>query len=60
MASSHEIRMTQKSILFDLLEAKEEKKGIDTLIAKMKASMDAEDFAYAEKVFKELKGNKNK
>ena len=55
MASGIEIRTTQKAFLFDLLEAREENKSIETLIAKMKASMEAEDFAYAEKVFKELK-----
>ena len=55
MATNLEIRATQKGYLYDLLEAKADNKDIDSLIAKLKASMDAEDFAYAEKVFKERK-----
>jgi hypothetical protein len=53
MATGLEIRTVQKAHLYDMLEAKREKKSIDDLINKMKATMEAEDFAYVEKVINE-------
>jgi hypothetical protein len=50
MATSLEIRTLQKTVLTDLLEAKKGKGDIDDLIRKMRATMEAEDFAYVEKV----------
>jgi len=50
MATSLEIRTLQKTVLTDLLEAKKGKGDIDDLIRKMKATMEAEDFAYVEKI----------
>jgi hypothetical protein len=53
MATSLEIRTLQKAWLYDLVEAKKEGKNIDFLVRKMKASMEAEDFAYVEKIINE-------
>ena len=53
MPSNMEIRTTQKSVLFDLLEAEKEKRDIKTLIKKLKATMEAEDVAYVEKILHE-------
>ena len=53
MATNLEIRTIQKTILSDMLEAKKENKSIDELIKKMKATMEAEDFAYVEKIINE-------
>jgi len=57
MASSIELRSAQKAELFDLLKlkARNEKEGksiigIDELIARKTAAMEAEDVAYVEKI----------
>ena len=55
MATGFEIRTSQKSILFDLLKAKKGEGNLDDIIKKMKASMEAEDFAYVEKIINEDK-----
>ncbi|MCL2633654.1 MAG: hypothetical protein FWD34_03970 [Oscillospiraceae bacterium] len=55
MATGIEIRTTQKALLYDMLKAKMENGSIDDLIKKMKASMEAEDFAYVEKIINEEK-----
>jgi len=63
MASSIEIRTTQKAALFDLLVIKAEMekernetdfKWLNKLIVKTKAVMEAEDVAYVEKMIEEL------
>jgi len=59
MASSIELRASQKSELFDLLKLKKDNesanlKGLNELILKMKAVMEAEDVAYVEKIISEL------
>ena len=53
MATNTEVRTTQKAMLYDLLEAKSNGKSIDDLINKMKATMEAEDFAHVEKTINE-------
>jgi hypothetical protein len=53
MASSLEIRTIQKTVLYDILEVKSGKSSIDDLIRKMKAAMEAEDFAHVEKIINE-------
>jgi len=53
MATDAEIRTTQKAMLYDLIKAKNENKPIDQLISKMKATMEAEDFAHVEKIIRE-------
>jgi len=62
MASSIEIRTTQKTALFDLLtikaemmkEKKETDKWLEKLIIKMEAGMEEEDVAYVEKKIAQL------
>jgi len=61
MASNIEIRVMQKSELFDLLKLKRDNqntgndlKGLNDLITKKKAIMEAEDVAYVEKMVAEL------
>ena len=61
MASSTEIRATQKTELFRILklEKANEKRGIKVeglreLIIELKAPMEAEDVAYVEKIIAEL------
>ncbi|MCL1822958.1 MAG: hypothetical protein FWG44_02025 [Oscillospiraceae bacterium] len=61
MASSIEIRTMQKTALFDLLKLKKdnEKEGINLkylneLIIRAKATMEAEDVAYVEKMVAQL------
>jgi len=58
MASSIEIRTTQKAFLFDLLKAKidsnDAEKALNSLITKMEAIMEEEDVAYVEKKIAEL------
>jgi len=56
-----EIRVLQKSELFDLLKLKRDNdntgnnlKGLNDLITKKKAVMEAEDVAYVEKMVAEL------
>jgi hypothetical protein len=62
MANVMEIRVWQKDKLYELLETKLEMERenietrlIDRLINKNKASMEAEDVAYVEKMIAELK-----
>jgi len=64
MASSIEIRTTQKDKLFDLLKLKKvllkdnatiNLDALNDLIVKTKAIMEAEDVAYVEKMIAELK-----
>jgi hypothetical protein len=64
MASSIEIRTTQKAGLFDLLMLRREMlnedsnaniKHLDRLIIKTQAVMEAEDVAYVEKKIAEIK-----
>ncbi|MCL2633913.1 MAG: hypothetical protein FWD34_05290 [Oscillospiraceae bacterium] len=50
MATNTEIRTTLKSWYYDLLKTKKDNGSIDELIEKMKATMDAEDVAYVEKI----------
>jgi len=57
MATDAEIRTTQKAMLYDLIKAKNENKPIDQLISKMKAMMEAEDFAHVEKIIEEEAAN---
>jgi len=52
MATGLEIRTVQKSHLYDLLKAKEGVLSVEALIEKMEASMEAEDFAYVQKIVK--------
>jgi|GEM_PF-404040 len=66
MASEPELRTSQKTTLFDLLDLKAEndKAGIKVigpgkLIAKMEAVMEEEDVAYVEKKIAELTDNDN-
>jgi len=53
MSTGVEIRTTQKTYLYDLLKAKKDNQSIDEVIKKLKASMEAEDFAYVEKIINE-------
>jgi len=62
MASSFEMRASQKAELFDLLKLKKDNKRdginlihLDELIARKRAAMEAEDVAYVEKIIAELK-----
>ena len=62
MPSNMEIRTTQKAVLFDLLALKKDNveagvyvQGLDKLIVKMEATMEAEDVAWVEKKIGELK-----
>ena len=61
MANVMELRVWQKDKLYELLETRHEMKRenidtrlIDRLINKSKASMEAEDVAYVEKMIAEL------
>ena len=57
MATSNEIRVYQKDMLFKLLVLKKEAgetKELNKLIIQTKAVMEAEDVAYVEKMVEEL------
>ncbi|MDR2531595.1 MAG: hypothetical protein LBC82_01995 [Oscillospiraceae bacterium] len=58
MATNNELRTAQKEELFDLLKLKmlnkSEVKGLNELIARKRAGMEAEDVAYVEKIIAEL------
>ncbi|MCL2637951.1 MAG: hypothetical protein FWD48_06210 [Oscillospiraceae bacterium] len=61
MASNVEIRVIQKTELYDLLALKKQNDkngikvgGLNELINKKKATMEAEDVAYVEKMIAEL------
>ncbi|MCL2696926.1 MAG: hypothetical protein FWE74_02455 [Oscillospiraceae bacterium] len=60
MASSIEIRATQKTALYEILMLKKQNDkagtkvaGLNQLVTKMKVAMEAEDVAYVEKMIAE-------
>ena len=61
MPTNHELRVIQKNSLFDLLKlAKDNSQvqgiiGLEELIIKAQAAMEAEDVAYVEKMIAKLK-----
>ena len=57
MATNNELRSSQKALLFKLLMLKKEitnNKTLDIAIVEAKATMEAEDAAYVEKMIAEL------
>ena len=56
MATDTEIHTTLRAWLYDTMKIKKQNGTLDDLIEKYKATMDAEDFAYVEKIINGDKG----
>jgi len=59
MATTTEIRTTQKRMLFDLLKLKKDNPnaiihGLDVIIVRLETEMEAEDVAYVEKQMEKI------